>query len=141
MELGECLEKRKLLRMQPNESMALKEIEAAKYDLDKAENSLKEKDPKWAIIKSYYSMFHASRALIILEGFRERKNHECLIKALKELYVKTGKLDALLVEWLKFTKIDREDADYNSKYSEEVAQEAVGRARKFIQACTPMLKI
>ena len=69
-----------------------KEIENAKYDLERARNSLYEEDFKWSAVQSYYSMFHAAKALVLKEGYRE-KSHFCLSIAPRELYVRKNKLN------------------------------------------------
>ena len=52
-------------------------------------------------MQSYYSMFHAAKALVLKKGYRE-KSHFCLIIALRELYVNKNKLNGEMVEKLPF---------------------------------------
>jgi len=61
--LTQLFKERKLLRTRADRKLILKEMERAAYDLTKARRSLYDNDAKWAIVKAYYSMFHAARAL------------------------------------------------------------------------------
>ena len=91
-EIWRLLEERKLTRFQASEEMVIKEVEGARYDVERAKKSLAEGDHKWATIQAYYSMFHLARALLFRAGYRER-SQRALLTALRELYVKTGRLD------------------------------------------------
>jgi len=82
-----CIKERRLTKIKPSNEMIQKEVESAEYDLERARNSLSEDDFKWVAVQSYYSMFHAAKALVLKRGYRE-KSHFCLVIALKELYVK-----------------------------------------------------
>jgi len=81
-----CIKERRLIKIKPSEEMIQKELDSAEYDLERARNSLNEEDFKWAAVQSYYSMFHATKALVLKKGYRE-KSHFCLIIALKELFL------------------------------------------------------
>jgi uncharacterized protein (UPF0332 family) len=72
-ELTRLLRQRKLLRIRADRKMALKEMEAASYDLTRARRSLDDEDAKWAIVKAYYAMFHAARALLFSMGFQGKE--------------------------------------------------------------------
>ena len=82
-----CVKERRLIKIKASKQMIQKEIESSEYDLERARNSLDQEDFKWTAIQSYYSMFHAAKALVLKKGYRE-KSHFCLIIALRELYVK-----------------------------------------------------
>ena len=71
-ELTRLLRERKLLRIRADKKLVLKEIEGASYDLRRARKSLDDDDAKWAIVKAYYAMFHAARALLFSKGFSRR---------------------------------------------------------------------
>src|SRR3990170_5649065 len=116
-EFSKCLERGKIKKFTPGPKLAGKEVKLAKDDLQISLKSLSEKNYKWSIIQSYYSMFHSARALIYFEGDRE-KSHFCLIEAVRSLFVETGKLNVLLVEGLLEAKNLREAADYYGDFSE-----------------------
>ena len=112
--------------------MAPKEIRLAEEDLKTAEKSFKDKNYRWCIIQIYYSMFHSARALLYFENFREH-SHYCLNQAVRELYVKSGKLDVSFLEVLSETKNLREAADYYGDYSEINAEKLLKRAEEFAE--------
>jgi len=72
MNLEDCIRKGYLKRMEPDRAMTEKEIKEAEYDLGRAGKAFNEKDFKWAIVKAYYSMFHAARAVMFSFGYREK---------------------------------------------------------------------
>ena len=81
----QCLEEKKLVKIEIQLDLVGKEVQAAEFDLRSAEKSLKEGNPKWATVQAYYSMFHTAKALVYRKGYRE-KSHACLSIALRALY-------------------------------------------------------
>jgi uncharacterized protein (UPF0332 family) len=137
-ELARLLRERKLLRIRTDRKMVLKEIEGASYDLTRARRSLDDDDAKWAIVKAYYAMFHAARALLFSRGFRE-KSHRALLAALRELF--RTSIDPELFDAFEDGMAMREEADYSMTYSEESASELVENAQRFLLEAKRMLKI
>lgn len=138
-EFKRCIEKRKLSVFKPTLDIIKKEIEAAKYDLMRARDSLNDKDPKWATIQAYYAMFHAARALIYHKGYRE-KSHRCLLIALKELYVDRGYLASDVVLSFQEAMDLREHADYGFVYNRMSADAIIRKAEQFIEITQKLLK-
>ncbi|MEF8848830.1 MAG: HEPN domain-containing protein [Candidatus Thermoplasmatota archaeon] len=60
-----CLNQRRLTKIKPSKEMIQKEIKNSEYDLKSARNSMDEGDFKWTAVQSYYSMFHAAKALVL----------------------------------------------------------------------------
>lgn len=60
-----CIKERRLIKIKPSNEMIQKELESAEYDFERARNSFEEGDFKWAAVQSYYSMFHAAKALVL----------------------------------------------------------------------------
>jgi len=116
-ELKRLLEERKLLKIKPDRKMVTKEVKGAEYDLGRARRSLEEKDFKWATVQAYYSMFHAARALLYSEGYRE-KSHTALRIAVKELFEASGKLSSELLRTFEDAMLLREESDYGLEFSE-----------------------
>jgi uncharacterized protein (UPF0332 family) len=127
-----CIKERRLIKIKPSTEMIQKEVESAEYDLERARNSLDGGDCKWAAVQSYYSMFHAAKALVLKRGYRE-KSHFCFIIALRELYVKKDKLNAELVENLELCMSLRHEADYGLTYHQESAETALKYAEEFLE--------
>jgi len=126
-----CVKERRLIKIKPSNEMIQKEIDSAEYDLERARNSLEEGDFKWAAVQSYYSMFHAAKALVLKKGYRE-KSHFCLIIALGELYVEEDKLNVEMVENLELCMSLRHEADYGLTYHQESAETAIKYAEEFL---------
>ncbi len=134
-----CLEEGKIVRIEKDKRIMQKEIDSAKYDLRMAEESLERKDFKWSIIKAYYSMFHAAKALLFSKGYRE-KTHFCLMIAVKELFVNTGKIEEKYLKNFREAMILREEADYEFKFSEDGAIETVENAKEFLNRIEDILR-
>lgn len=126
-----CFKKGLIKNFSRGPALTKKEIKSAKLDLEAAGISLGQGNYKWAIIQSYYSMFHSARALLYAKSYRE-KSHQCLIEAIRAFYVDEKKIGFWLVEALQQAKALRENADYYGEYSEEKARELVGKAREFL---------
>jgi len=126
-----CIKERRLIKIKPSKEIIQKELESAEYDLERAKNSLNEGDFKWAAIQSYYSMFHATKALVLKKGYRE-KSHFCLIIALRELYVKEDELNKEMIENLELCMNLRHEADYGLTYHQESAETALKYAGEFL---------
>lgn len=133
-----CLNERKIIRIKPKKEMIDREIQDAKYDLNKAEESLKRGDAKWASIQAYYSMFHSAKALILKKGYRER-SHYCLMVALEELYGKTGELDKEHIENFEICMDIRHEADYGMTYDVESATMCIEGSHRFLEKSKKIL--
>lgn len=138
-EIMRLLEERRLVRSPVRRGMIQKELQGARYDLERANKSIKDKDYKWATVQAYYSMFHAARALIYSRGFRE-KSHRALLTALRELFVRSSELDREYHDDLRNAMDLREEADYSIAFSEEGAKEVVEKAKKFLDKTEVILK-
>ena len=128
----ECIKKKGLKVSADAKRLVKKEMEAAENDLHEAENGLKREAFKWTTIQSYYAMFHTARALIYTKGYRE-KSHRCLRIALEELYVTSGDLPVHCIDAFQVGKELRENADYESHFSETGARKLVKAAQEFLQ--------
>jgi uncharacterized protein (UPF0332 family) len=128
----ECLKKRKIKEFSQGKVLAPKEIRLAEEDLESARKSFKEKNYRWCVIQTYYSMFHSARALLYFKNYRER-SHFCLKEAIRILYVEKGKLNIILIEALAEAKNLREAADYYGDYSEVNSEKLLVKAKQFIK--------
>lgn len=134
----ECLEKGRLKKFSAAPGLVPAELEQSAADLSAAKQSLFQGSHKWASIQAYYAMFHAARALIYQAGLRERSHH-CLQFAVRELYVKAGRLDVRLLESLQLAKVLRENADYYGRFSPESAGKLVKDAEDFLAAARTII--
>ena len=126
------------MRAGPSPARVAKELGSAEYDLRRAEESLERGDFKWASVQAYYAMFHAAKALVLSKGYRE-KGHYCLLVALRELFVRTGELDASIGDDLELCMDIRHEADYGLVFSGESAALAVRSARRTVEAARTAL--
>ncbi len=115
-----------------------KELKEARYDLESAENSIKSCNYKWAIVQSYYSMFHAFRGLLFSRGYKE-KSHSGLKFAIKTLFVNYGVIsDDIYYDFDSAMKA-REMADYSYIYDEEIALSMIESTKKLISEVEGLL--
>jgi uncharacterized protein (UPF0332 family) len=104
-------------------------MKEAENDLESAKVSLQGSDLKWAIVKGYFSMFHAFKSLLFSVGYDEH-SHDCLIIAVEELFTNKGILPADIVIDIRNAKTARESAGYGLTYGEATAQSVVLDAEK-----------
>lgn len=109
-----------------------KEIKEAHYDLKSAEYSINQRNYKWAIVQSYYAMFHAFRGLLFSRGYKE-KSHSGLKFAIKSIFVDNGVISDDVFAGFDFAMKAREMADYNYVYDEKLACEILESTRKLIR--------
>ncbi len=130
MDIESCLREGFLQQIKVERDLIEKEFKEAKYDVGKAERALEEGDFKWSIVKSYYSMFHAARAVLFSRGFKERR-HFAIRVVLEDLNMK-GKLESKFISDFSAALGAREDADYRYTYSQETAAYLLSAAGDFL---------
>jgi len=138
LEHDECIKKGKIKPFSRGITLAPKELETAKSDLERAKKTHKEGDYKWATIQIYYSMFHSARALLYAKKLREH-SHYCLIAAIKTLYVETKKIPSSLLEGLQEAKNLREEADYYNRWSQAGCEKLLKLAEEFLDKAKDLL--
>ena len=137
-DLRECLKKGYLKKEKYDPLLVKKEFKEADYDLNKARKALEDKDFKWAIIKCYYSMFHAAKAILFSMGLREKRHFA--VQVVLEDIIKNGRLESIYLEYLSASMEAREDADYRYTYSVEMAREMLEYSVKFISKMKNIVK-
>lgn len=139
MNLKEALDEKYIVRIKPSEDLVKEEFEEAKYDLEKSEASFEEGDYKWSAVKSYYSMFHAARAVLFKKGFRE-KRHFAVVVVLEDLAFK-GLLEYKYVDDFEAALEVRKDADYRNTYSRDNAAYILDIAKEFLERMKKLVKV
>ena len=137
-EFKHCLENKKIVPFAAGKKLVNKEIAVAQSDLADARAGYEEARYKWSTIQAYYAMFHAARALIYAQGYRE-KSHYCLAIALKALFVDEGKIEAQSARDFMNAMNLREEADYNAEFSQAGAKAVIAAAGKFIEKSMSIL--
>ena len=130
MDIESCLREGFLQKIKVERDLIEKELEEAKYDSGKAKRAFEEGDFKWSIVKSYYSMFHAARAVLFSLGLKERQ-HFAIRVVLEDLNAK-GKLESRFISDFTAALGAREDADYRYTYSQETAAYLLRAAEDFL---------
>lgn len=88
---------------------------------------------KTAINRSYYAIFHAIRAVNILDGFDASK-HSSVIAHFNQFYVHEGKFDRSTYKLIDSAYRIREKCDYSDFFmvSKEDSEEQISNAKEFI---------
>lgn len=128
-ELDDCFNKGLIRRIAPSKDKAFRSLSKANRWLEEARKSLDFNLFNSCLVSSYSAMFHAARALLFKDGFRE-KSHYCLARYLEEKYVNTGKLDRAIVDLLdRFRTLRHEDLyELDFLATKDDAEEAVRNA-------------
>ncbi|MDD3626526.1 MAG: HEPN domain-containing protein [bacterium] len=116
-------------------------LESAKKWLVEAESTFKNGNNNSSVIASYMVMFHAARAVLFNDGWRE-KNHLCISLYLKEHYVKNGKLEDKWIDLLDYQRKLRHDDQYNLNFfiSSEDAEKAIETSKSFLNRIKKLFK-
>ncbi len=135
----QCLQNKRIIPFAGAKNLADKELSEALGDLEEAQDRFSNQRYKYSTTTAYYAMFHAARALLYSQGYRER-SHFCVVIAIEELFGKTDQLDMRLVRALNQAMALRHDADYSAEYSKESAEQVLKNAKEFIQKTKRILR-
>lgn len=133
-----CRDRGKIIQVTIDSQLVEKELQESRYDVNAAQKSIEEGNHKWAIVQSYYSMFHAFRGLLFSRGFRE-KSHICLKFAIEALFVDNNIISEDILDDFDFARKARERADYSYVYDEKLANDILETARKLISEVESLL--
>ena len=95
--------------------LAIARLEQAKDCLKMARISINEDSFKTSANRSYYAIFHSIRALLALIGF-DSKKHSGIISKFSQIYIKTGKFDAIFLIIVRDAFEARNLSDYEDFY-------------------------
>lgn len=109
-------------------------LERAKEMVQASEDNLKMKQYKTSLNRSYYAIFHAMRAVNILEGYDSSK-HSGVIAYFTQSFLKTERIDRGMAKIVKESSYLREKSDYDDFFiaSREDAYKQLDNAQKFVQ--------
>ena len=114
--------------------------ELSKYRLEKALEDLKSAEVlfqnnlyKQSINRSYYSIFHATRAILALDMF-DSKKHSGVIAYFNQNYIATSKFESKYSKILMGVQKIRNSSDYDDFYvvSKEEAEMQINNAKEFV---------
>jgi len=139
-EFKQCLESGKIVSFPKGKELIGKELAVARSDLLDAKAGYENQRYKWCTIQAYYAMFHAARALVYSQGYRE-KSHYCLAVALRALFVEEGQIEAKFARDFLNAMNLREAADYEAEFSQSGAKAVIASAEKFIEKAAAILGV
>jgi uncharacterized protein (UPF0332 family) len=99
----------------PSRERARSSIDASFRWIREAKLSLDSGAYNSSILASYLAMFHASRSLLIRDGFRE-KSHFCVARYLEDKYVKRNLLERRWVDLLDYHREQRHESQYEVSF-------------------------
>lgn len=139
--LETCFEKGLLRKIPPSKANALASIRAAYEWQNDAKKTLKAKAFRSTIIATYNAMFHAARAHLFLDGYRE-KSHVCVARYLDATCVKTKRLESKWVALLNHYRNLRHCDQYSLgiTVTKKEAEQAVGSAQSFVERLEALLE-
>ncbi len=116
-------------------------MEKAKDDLETSEIIFKNGKLSQSINRSYYAMFHAVRALLVLNKFDSQK-HSRIISYFNQNFIKPGKIEVEYSKMLTSAFKIRSDSDYKDFYimTREDAEIQLENAKKFLKRIQEYLK-
>lgn len=128
--------------MQPNEKdLSGYRLERAKEDIQTAKINIENGLYKGAVNRSYYAIFHAIRAVNVLDGFDASK-HSSVIAHFNQYHVHTGDFEKGTYKIIDSAYRIREKCDYSDFFivSKEEAQEQYEKAIVFLEKVEMFLK-
>lgn len=128
--------------MQPDiKTLSRYRMNRAKEDLKAAVSNHEAGFYKVSVNRSYYAIFHAIRAVNILDGFDASK-HSSVIAHFNQFYVHEGKFDRGAYKLIDSAYRIREKCDYSDFFiaSKEDSENQIANARKFITSVEKFLE-
>lgn len=135
----DCFNFRLLRKIKPDIEKSKRSIEIAKSRVKEAEQVIKLKVYKFAILEAYMAMFHSARALLYKDGIQE-KSHFAVYIYLKEKY--RNKIPLSVINFLNIHRTQRHEAMYGLEYeaNKDDASTALDDAKVFVKEVEKALK-
>ena len=116
-------------------------MERANEMLVASEKNLNIAQYRTSLNRSYYAVFHAMRAVNILEGYDSSK-HSGVIAYFTQTFLKTERLDRELSKIIKEASYLREKSDYDDFYiaSKDEALKQLENAKIFLKMISEFIK-
>ena len=128
--------------MQPNErNLSKYRLERAEEDIKTARINIENGLYKGAVNRSYYAIFHAIRAVNVLDGFDASK-HSSVIAHFNQYHVRTGDFVKGTYKIIDSAYRIREKCDYSDFFivTKEEAQEQYEKAVEFLKRVNEFLR-
>ncbi|MFH1224982.1 MAG: HEPN domain-containing protein [Candidatus Diapherotrites archaeon] len=136
----DCFEKGLLKSTAKSRSLALQDLRQGDFFLGEATDLLEIAKNEMAAIALYNAAFHAARALLCIDGVKE-KSHYCLQKYLEEKYCDAGALSSADLSLFDILRGMRQEVQYGVvkvKFGEDLpvlcekTESFIGKIRKII---------
>ncbi|MDO8537384.1 MAG: HEPN domain-containing protein [archaeon] len=141
MNIEQCLEQGLLVKSKPDPQKAVSSIQMARHKLELAQAEFSHQLFESAIISAYASMFHSARALLFIDGFKER-SHFAVYVFVNERY--SSKIERRYLSELNSLRLQRHEIMYGLETSTEVqesnADSTIKLAEGFFEAVEKILK-
>ena len=113
--------------------LSLYRLERANEMLEASEQNLKSGQLRTSLNRSYYAIFHAMRAVNVLDEFDSSK-HSGVIAHFNQYHVKTGDFEKIASKIIQNAMEMREHADYEDFFvaSKKDAEEQISKAEQFL---------
>lgn len=128
--------------MAPSGQSARSSLEASEHWIEESQKTLRAEALSASVNSSYIAMFHAARAVLFRDGFRE-KSHYCIARYIEETYVKPGKLEAKWINLLDQARETRHQNQYDTRFTVTPgeAEGALSTARSFVSRIKSLLAL
>jgi uncharacterized protein (UPF0332 family) len=133
----DCISEGLLRPVPPSNERARSSIDASSRWIREAKLSLDNGAYNSSILASYLAMFHASRSLLIRDGYRE-KSHFCVARYLEDIYVKRNLLERRWVDLLDHHREQRHESQYEVSFHTTAVD--AGKALEAASAFTERMK-
>lgn len=141
MKIEDCLNEGLLVKTKPDLEKAKASIDMAGHKLELAEKEFEYEIFENAVISAYASMFHAARALLFKDGYKER-SHFAIYVFVSEKY--SNRIERKYLNELNSLRLQRHELMYGLEKSAEVqeveAESAIQIARGFLETIRKIIQ-
>ena len=136
---NECLRLELLRKIPSSKEKADNSIKTAERWIKESSINLKNSSFNSSVLCSYLAIFHAARAILFFDGYRE-KSHACIGRYL-EIYVKKGLLEDKWIGLFDYYRGLRHDDQYSFSFyaAREDAEKALKSAKEFAEEMKRLL--
>lgn len=140
-DLNRLLNEKLLAKIPQSKEKAKGSMKTAREWITEANKSLSNGLYKSSVLTAYLGMFHSARAILYLDGFRE-KSHFAIARYLETAYVSEDKLEKEWVELLDYCRELRHNDQYRTSFfvSAEEAQDYVKKAESFVKRIEKLME-
>jgi len=130
----QCIAEGLLAKIQPDSEKARSSLRMAEHKLGLAEKELEHEIYENAVVSAYASMFHSARAILFMDGYKERSHYAVYIYV-NENY--SGRIERKYLTELNSLRLSRHALMYELERGPEVqqsdAESAIAAAKGFLR--------